>query len=202
MIEAETAPLARVAGARSAILLADRWRAEGVDAPPGRADRAGRARTGSSSPTGRRFRTTRCSWRSEPSPRPTCSAGPAGSPPTRAGARGTTGVRLRRRGDASTGRRVEHWTSASGQASGRRLGDPRVRPEPYTAHALLLVGPVRAPPADGRDDGRLEQRRARRRPRSRSGHDTSTRKGSLSPCCSAIGRPRSRRRGASSRRAA
>ena len=70
-------------------------------------------------------------------------------------------VRLRRRGKVrrpAPGALDERF----GSGSGRRLRDPR-QPRATREHSLLLVGSVRSPTADGRNDDRLEQRRARRR---------------------------------------
>ena len=134
IIEAETAPLARVAGAEVGHLLADRWRAEGVDLHlAARISHVGPDRVdltdGSSIP----YDTLLVAVGAEPASE---VLGSSGGITTDAYGR-TRHDRVYACGDVARfeGRRVEHWTSASGQATAVAstiLGSPeRFASTPY-----------------------------------------------------------------------
>ena len=169
----------------------------GVDAPPGRADLARRARQRRA--RGRDVDSVRHAARGDrgrAGVRPARRA-PAGFQPTAAGARRSTGC---------TRAATWHGSTAVGSSTGRA---PRGRRRPSPRRSSDPPSGTRPRPTSGRISSASACRWSGRRPagatssstatRHRSGRDTSTRKGSRSPCCSAIVRRRSRRRGASSR---
>lgn len=129
MLEAETAPLARVAGAEVGHLLADRWRAEGVALHLGvRIARVEPAQVELADGALIPYDTLLVAIGAEPASE--LLHAPGGIPTDACGR--TTHDRVYACGDVASfdGRRVEHWTSASGQAAAVAsaiLG----RPEPY-----------------------------------------------------------------------
>jgi 3-phenylpropionate/trans-cinnamate dioxygenase ferredoxin reductase subunit len=115
MIEAETAPLARVTGAEVGHLLANRWRAEGVTLHLGaRIERVEPGCVELADGTPIPFDTLLVAIGAEPSS--DLVGGPGGIPTDGCGR--TMHDRVYACGDVASfeGRRVEHWTTASGQA--------------------------------------------------------------------------------------
>jgi len=131
MIEVETAPLARVAGAEVGHLLAARWRAEGVELHLGtRIERVEPDRVDLADGTSIPYDVLLVAIGAEPASDLLADRG--GIATDACGRTGHEGVFAC--GDVARfdGRRVEHWTSASGQASAVAsaiLGAP----VPYTA---------------------------------------------------------------------
>ncbi len=131
MIEVEAAPLARVAGAEVGHLLADRWRAEGVDLHLGaQVARVGPDRVDLADGTSIAYDALLVAIGAEPASH--LLSGNGGIATDACGR--TRHEDVFACGDVATfdGQRVEHWTSASGQATAVAsaiLGTPR----PYTA---------------------------------------------------------------------
>jgi 3-phenylpropionate/trans-cinnamate dioxygenase ferredoxin reductase subunit len=116
MIEAETAPLARVAGAEVGHLLADRWRKDGVVLHLGaQIARVEPDRVELADGTRLPYDTLLVAIGAEPAAE--LLRGSGGIPTDACGR--TTHGRVYACGDVASfdGRRVEHWTSASGQAA-------------------------------------------------------------------------------------
>ena len=197
IIEAETAPLARVAGAEVGHLLAEPLAGRRSRTSPGGADRAGRARQGR--PRGRNVDSVRHAARGgrsgaglEP------ALGQRRDPDRRVRADAARPrVRLRRRGAVRRppGRALDERLGAGGR---RRLGDPRLLPSRTsrrpTSGRISSASGCRwseRPPAGATSSSTATS--------SRSGRGTSIRKAGPSRCCSATGRRRSLLHDASSR---
>jgi len=115
IVEAETAPLARVAGAEVGRLLADRWRGEGVTLHLGaRISHVDQDAVELADGTSIPYDTLLVAVGSEPAS--DLLGGPAGIPTDAVGRTQNDGVYAC--GDVAgfDGSRAEHWTSASGQA--------------------------------------------------------------------------------------
>jgi NADPH-dependent 2,4-dienoyl-CoA reductase/sulfur reductase-like enzyme len=129
IVEAEPIPLARVAGAEVGLLLAERWRQEGVSLHlDARIDRFEQGRVVLGAGTALPFDTLLIAIGAEPTSE--LLGGPGAIPTDECGRTEHPGVYACGDVAAFGGRRVEHWTSASGQAAAVAsaiLGSP----EPY-----------------------------------------------------------------------